>query len=55
MIKIYEMTKEFFDKHFNNGDNWDFPISELDYLLREHDGESFALIGDRLYELQIDL
>lgn len=54
MIKIYLMTKEYYDEHFNNGDNWSFPLDELDYLLKEHSGESFALIDGRLYELQID-
>ena len=28
---------------------WDFPIEELDYLLEEHDGETFALRDGRLW------
>ena len=31
-------------------DAWDFPIDELDYLLAEHKGETFVLVGDRLWE-----
>lgn len=31
-------------------DSWDFPIEELDYLLEEHDGETFVLKDGRLYE-----
>lgn len=33
---------------------WDFPISELDYLLEEHEGETFALKDDRLWECDPD-
>lgn len=29
---------------------WDYPIEELEYLLEEHDGESFVLMDGRLYE-----
>ena len=29
---------------------WDFPIEELEYLLDEHDGQTFVLVGERLYE-----
>lgn len=29
---------------------WDYPLEEIDYLLEEHDGETFVLIDDRLYE-----
>ena len=31
---------------------WDFPIEELDYLLEEHNGEIFKLVGDRLEEVE---
>ena len=31
-------------------DGWDFPIEELDYLLDEHNGETFALKDNRLFE-----
>lgn len=30
---------------------WDFPIEELDYLMEEHDGETFVLIKNRLVEV----
>lgn len=29
---------------------WDYPISEIEYLCDHHDGQTFVLIGDRLYE-----
>ena len=29
---------------------WDYPLEEISYILEEHDGETFVLIGDRLYE-----
>ena len=31
---------------------WDFPIEELNYLLEEHNGEIFKLVGDRLEEVE---
>lgn len=31
-------------------DGWDYPLKELDYLIEEHDGETFVLIGNRLHE-----
>lgn len=34
-------------------DAWDYPLDEIDYLIDEHPGESFVLIDDRLYELNI--
>ena len=29
---------------------WDYPVEELDYLLEEHDGETFVLYNNRLWE-----
>ena len=29
---------------------WDYPLDELGYLCEEHDGETFVLLGERLYE-----
>jgi len=49
MIKIYSKEEM---KNFEIVDNWDFPIEELDYLLEEHDEESFVLIDNRLYEVE---
>ena len=42
MIKIYKEGKT---------KGWDYPIEELDYLLEEHDGESFVLKDNRLWEV----
>ena len=44
-IKIYKTSDSI------PNDAWDFPIEELDYLLEEHPGESFALLNNRLYEI----
>lgn len=30
---------------------WDFPIDELDYLMEEHNNETFVLIKNRLVEV----
>lgn len=48
MIKIYSKqeiadTKQLFDKK-----SWNFPIEELDYLLEEHNNESFVLMESEL-------
>jgi hypothetical protein len=29
---------------------WSFPIEELDYVLEEHEGQTFCLKDGRLYE-----
>lgn len=31
-------------------DAWDFPLDELEYLIDEHDGETFVVFNGRLYE-----
>jgi hypothetical protein len=33
-------------------DAWDFPLSEIPYLLAEHEGETFVLKDGRLYEAE---
>lgn len=38
------------DTNLIDPDGWDFPIEELGYLLKEHTGETFVLVDDRLYE-----
>lgn len=54
MIKIY--SKEEIENVENYiVDSWSFPIEELDYLLEEHNNESFVLINNRLYELDEEL
>lgn len=53
MIKIYrrnEIKQDYISRIINDEDIWDFSITELSYLLKEHNGESFVLINDRLYE-----
>lgn len=52
MIRIYskEEFKEMID--WEIVDDWDFPVDELDYLLEEHDEESFVLMNNRLYEIE---
>lgn len=40
------------DKNRIAPDGWDFPLEELDYLLEEHDGETFVLKDGRLHEAE---
>ena len=55
MIKIYkkeDFKSEFIDIVLEKEESvWDFDIRELDYLLKEHNEESFILLNDRLYEI----
>lgn len=59
MIKIY--SQKDFDKLFiwgivNDRERWSYPAEELDYLIKEHDNESFIYaqvnLEDRLYEYE---
>lgn len=49
MIKIY--TFEEVDGNIAE-DSWDFPFEEIDYLLKEHNGESFTILDGRLWEVE---
>lgn len=40
-------------RYVYKNESWDFPIEELDYLLEEHNGEIFKLVGDRLEEVEV--
>lgn len=40
------------NQRFIADDAWDFPLEELEYLLEEHDGETFVLHNGRLYETE---
>ena len=54
MIKIYkkeDFKSEFIDIVLEEESVWNFDIRELDYLLKEHNEESFILLDDRLYEI----
>lgn len=42
------------DKSLIRVDAWDFPIEELEYLLEEHDDETFVLCDGRLWETDMD-
>lgn len=33
-----------------NAFGWDYPLEELEYLVREHDGETFVICNNRLFE-----
>ena len=56
-IRIFKMSMEEYVEKYDIEENWDFPVSELDYLLEECNG-SFALIYNeeieeyRLYEMK---
>ena len=45
MLKIYAPNETLIKT-----DARDFSINELPYLLEEHDGETFVLLDDRLWE-----
>ncbi len=53
MIKIYN-EEEIKNVEKYIVDSWDFSISEIDYLLEEHKNESFVLINNRLYEIELN-
>ena len=38
------------DEKLIDANGWNFPVEEIDYLLAEHNGETFVLKNDRLYE-----
>lgn len=42
------------DREYVVEDGWSFNISELDYLLEEHDDKTFVLFDGRLYETNLD-
>lgn len=56
-IRIFKMSMEEYVEKYDIKENWDFPTSELNYLLEEYSG-SFALIYNeeieeyRLYEMK---
>lgn len=56
MIKIIKMDKnEYFNKYgdkYLNGELWDYPITELEYLCNECYNSIYALIDNRLYEIK---
>lgn len=49
MIKIYS-KEELGVNVFEDDVIWSFPIEELDYLLKEHNGEEYIIYKGRLYE-----
>ena len=44
------MIKLISDKKYIDPEGWDFPFEELDYLMEEHDDETFVIKDDRLFE-----
>ena len=51
MIKIINEEEYNNSSYIIEKESWDFPIEELDYLLKEHKGEVFLLKYGRLYEV----
>ena len=47
MLRIYAPSETLI-----RTDAWDFTLEELSYLLEEHDGESFVLTDNRLWEAE---
>ena len=52
MIMIISEDEFVKGRYMYKNEPWDFPIEELDYLLEEHNGEIFKLVGDRLEEVE---
>jgi hypothetical protein len=50
MIKIYLPNEVNVHEIISNPENWDYPISELSYLLKYGRG-AYVLVDDRLYEV----
>lgn len=51
MIKIIDEEEYNNESYIRDEEGWDFPLEELDYLLKEHSGEVFLLQSGRLYEV----
>ena len=49
MIKIINENE--LGKYIVCSDAWDFPIEELNYLMEEHNNETFLLYNNRLIEV----
>jgi len=53
VITIYEKNEiNNFQEIIENENIWDFPIQELDYLLKEHKNENYIYYNNRLYEYE---
>lgn len=54
-IEITKMSeKEYMDNYgyeYSEGNLFDYPLEELDYIITDTDIEKLALINNRLYEL----
>ena len=54
-VKVIKMTMEKYmeqyGEQYNEGELFDYPLEELDYIVEDTDISTVALIGDRLYEI----
>lgn len=54
-VKVIKMTMEKYmeqyGEQYNEGELFDYPLEELDYIISDTDIEKVALIEDRLYEI----
>ena len=54
IIKMsFEHYMEKYGYYYEAGELWDYPLSELDYLLSETESTKFALVDNRLYEIKV--
>lgn len=54
-IEIIKLTLEEYMREngsmYEEGNLWDYPLCELEYIIKETEINKLALIDDRLYEL----
>lgn len=44
-----------YGESYDNGELWDYPIEELDYLLDRNDEMVYVLIDGRIYETGVSI
>ena len=54
-LKIIEMSEEkyfeLYGEQYEEGDLWDYPLDEIEYIIHNTNIEKVALINNRLYEI----
>ena len=54
-LEIIEMSEEkyfeLYGEQYEDGDLWDYPLDEIEYIIHNTNIEKVALINNRLYEI----